>query len=220
MLLAGGKVHYRCRRPSGSPMTIFSTSSSMEEATAELPMLALIFTHEIASDRSSARLSGWLMLAGMMARPAGDFLAHKFGSDHGADADGGRRSACPAMRWSREGQCGHVPSRRFLSALHGQAFSRMRDVFHLGRDDAAARVVHLADVGAGPGAARRALQAGGAGAQFGDALGHRGRRGWRRRRAPGAGGLRSARVSLRSAIQAERTSGRPRRTSISAAGSV
>src|SRR4051812_15277398 len=47
---------------------IFSTSSSMEEATALLPMLALIFTRKlrpmiIGSD------SGWLMLAGMMARP-------------------------------------------------------------------------------------------------------------------------------------------------------
>ena len=48
---------------------IFSTSSSMLEATALLPMLALIFTRKlrpmiIGSD------SGWLMLAGMMARPA------------------------------------------------------------------------------------------------------------------------------------------------------
>src|SRR5215208_2198654 len=47
---------------------IFSTSSSIEEATALLPMLALIFTRKlrpiiIGSD------SGWLMLAGMMARP-------------------------------------------------------------------------------------------------------------------------------------------------------
>src|ERR1044072_2349856 len=47
---------------------IFSTSSSMEEATALLPMLALILTRKfrpmiIGSD------SGWLMFAGMMARP-------------------------------------------------------------------------------------------------------------------------------------------------------
>src|SRR5579883_2462291 len=49
--------------------TILSTSSAVEEVTAELPMLALIFTRKlrpmiIGSD------SGWLMLAGMMARPA------------------------------------------------------------------------------------------------------------------------------------------------------
>src|SRR6516162_787004 len=47
---------------------IFSTSSSMEDATALLPMLALIFTRKlrpmiIGSD------SGWLMLAGIIARP-------------------------------------------------------------------------------------------------------------------------------------------------------
>ena len=47
---------------------IFSTSSCMPEEIAELPMLALIFTRKlrpmiIGSD------SGWLTLAGMMARP-------------------------------------------------------------------------------------------------------------------------------------------------------
>jgi hypothetical protein len=48
--------------------TIFSTSSSMEEETAELPMFALILTRNflpmiIGSD------SGWLRLAGITARP-------------------------------------------------------------------------------------------------------------------------------------------------------
>src|SRR6266404_5217753 len=52
---------------------IFSTSSSMLDATALLPMLALIFTRKlrpmiIGSD------SGWLMFAGMMARPAATSL--------------------------------------------------------------------------------------------------------------------------------------------------
>src|SRR5882762_9321654 len=47
---------------------IFSTSSSMDDKTAELPMFALIFTRKlrpmiIGSD------SGWLTFAGMMARP-------------------------------------------------------------------------------------------------------------------------------------------------------
>ena len=47
----------------------FSTSSAIEEVTAELPMLALTLTRKrrpmtIGSD------SGWLTLAGMMARPA------------------------------------------------------------------------------------------------------------------------------------------------------
>src|ERR1700686_3993462 len=47
---------------------IFSTSSSIDDATALLPMLALILTRKlrpmiIGSD------SGWLLFAGMMARP-------------------------------------------------------------------------------------------------------------------------------------------------------
>src|SRR5271170_4414551 len=49
--------------------TIFSTSSATDEVTAELPILALILTLKlrpiiIGSD------SGWLMLLGIMARPA------------------------------------------------------------------------------------------------------------------------------------------------------
>ncbi|TKS64196.1 MAG: hypothetical protein EWM73_00682 [Nitrospira sp.] len=47
---------------------IFSTSSSMEEATAELPMLELIFTRKLRP-MIIGSLSGWLMLAGMIARP-------------------------------------------------------------------------------------------------------------------------------------------------------
>ncbi len=47
---------------------IFSTSSSIEEATAELPMLALIFTRNFRP-MIIGSVSGWLTLAGMMARP-------------------------------------------------------------------------------------------------------------------------------------------------------
>src|SRR5438270_8399111 len=47
---------------------IFSTSSSMEEATTLLPMLALIFTRKLRP-MIIGSLSGWLMFAGMMARP-------------------------------------------------------------------------------------------------------------------------------------------------------
>ena len=48
--------------------TIFSTSSSTEEVTAELPMLALIFTRKLRPMIIGSS-SAWLMLAGMMARP-------------------------------------------------------------------------------------------------------------------------------------------------------
>src|SRR5204862_3820107 len=47
---------------------IFSTSSSMLDATALLPMLALIFTRKFRPMIIGSN-SGWLILAGMMARP-------------------------------------------------------------------------------------------------------------------------------------------------------
>src|ERR1700756_2808060 len=48
---------------------IFSTSSSMLEATALLPMLALILTRKLRPIIIGSS-SGWLMFEGMMARPA------------------------------------------------------------------------------------------------------------------------------------------------------
>src|SRR5215471_13179906 len=47
---------------------IFSTSSSMLDATALLPMLALIFTRKLRPMIIGSH-SGWLMLAGIIARP-------------------------------------------------------------------------------------------------------------------------------------------------------
>jgi len=47
---------------------IFSTSSSMLEATALLPILAIDF-HQELRPMIIGSLSGWLILAGMIARP-------------------------------------------------------------------------------------------------------------------------------------------------------
>ncbi len=48
--------------------TSFSTSSATPDVTAELPILALIFTRKLRPMMTGSS-SGWLMLAGMMARP-------------------------------------------------------------------------------------------------------------------------------------------------------
>ncbi len=55
--------------PQRVAQVILSTSSSMEEVTAELPMLALIFTRKLRP-MIIGSVSGWLTFAGMMARPA------------------------------------------------------------------------------------------------------------------------------------------------------
>src|SRR5215467_6949086 len=54
---------------------ILSTSSSIEEATAELPMLALIFTRNFRP-MIIGSVSGWLTFDGMIARPR-DLVAHE-----------------------------------------------------------------------------------------------------------------------------------------------
>ena len=74
----------------------------MLEVTAELPMLALIFTRKLRPIAIGS-ISGWLMLAGMMARPARDLVAHELGRDqlgnlraHGVAAQALRASRCRA----------------------------------------------------------------------------------------------------------------------------
>ena len=54
--------------PQRVAQVIFSTSSLIDEDTAELPMLALIFTRKLRP-MIIGSLSGWLMFAGMIARP-------------------------------------------------------------------------------------------------------------------------------------------------------
>jgi len=54
--------------PQRMDQTSFSTSSSMLEDSAELPMLALILTRKLRPIAMGST-SGWLMLAGMMALP-------------------------------------------------------------------------------------------------------------------------------------------------------
>ena len=54
--------------PQRVAQVIFSTSSSIDDATAELPMLALIFTRKLRP-MIIGSVSGWLMFAGMIARP-------------------------------------------------------------------------------------------------------------------------------------------------------
>src|ERR1700693_5560954 len=54
--------------PQRVDQVIFSTSSWIDDDTAELPMLALILTRKLRP-MIIGSLSGWLMLFGMIARP-------------------------------------------------------------------------------------------------------------------------------------------------------
>ena len=106
--------------------TIFSTSSSIDEVTAELPMLALIFTRKLRPMIIGSS-SGWLMLAGMMARPR----ATSSRTNSGVMTRG---IAAP------HGDPGVLDGERRLDPL----VLADGDELHLGRDDPAARVVRAA----------------------------------------------------------------------------
>ena len=54
--------------PQRMAQVILSTSSAMEEPSAELPMFALILTRKLRPIAIGS-ISGWFTLAGMMARP-------------------------------------------------------------------------------------------------------------------------------------------------------
>src|SRR5918997_6297440 len=56
--------------PQRIAQTILSTSDATSEATAELPILALTLTRKLRPIAIGS-VSGWLMLAGMNARPRG-----------------------------------------------------------------------------------------------------------------------------------------------------
>ena len=75
--------------PQRIAQTIFSTSSSTEEVTAELPILALILVRKLRPMIIGSS-SAWLMLAGMIARPRAIFATHEFRrdvlGDRGAEA--------------------------------------------------------------------------------------------------------------------------------------
>src|ERR1700704_724539 len=81
---------------------IFSTSSSMLDATAELPMFALIFTRKLRPIIIGS-LSGWLMLAGIMARPRATSSRTKSGV------------ICAGIRWGK---------RRKTDGVNGESFNR------------------------------------------------------------------------------------------------
>src|ERR1043165_3074746 len=92
---------------------IFSTSSSMDDATALLPMLALIFTRKLRP-MIIGSVSGSVCVARMMARPAGrqrclladgdefhlgrdDTLARIPELSDGMSGTGAERTAAPAF---------------------------------------------------------------------------------------------------------------------------
>ena len=91
----------------------FSTSSAMLLVTAELPMLALILTRKLRPIAIGSS-SGWLMLAGMMARPRATSLrTHSGVITFGMVAP----KLSPACCWKSFGWVSRSPSRFCASRM-------------------------------------------------------------------------------------------------------
>src|ERR1043165_8612932 len=163
--------------PQRMAQVIFSTSSSMEEVTAELPMLALIFTRKLRP-MIIGSLSGWLILAGVVGRPpAGSAPTDVAGRPAAPLADPLlARTRQPFLDVElergiavRAGCVVDAQRRIFFKSPAGKPRGRERDLAHADAVD-----VDLAGVGELPvriGAAhRRALGAAADGKNFGHAL--------------------------------------------------
>ncbi len=159
-VLAGRQIHHRVAAPADRPghLVDFLADRRRHRRVADV---GVDLHQEVAADdhRLDFRVVDVGRDDGAAAR---HFLAHEFGRDRfGVGMRGAERLArMLAAHQSRPAFRRIGPEA--LQALPGIRARRMvfadRDVFHLRRDDALPRVVHLRDVLAGHGAARRAVQ--------------------------------------------------------------
>src|SRR5574340_430574 len=117
--------------PQRVAQVIFSTSSPIDELTAELPMLAWIFTRKLRP-MIIGSVSGWLMLLGMMARPR----ATSSRTNSGVISSG----VLAAHQLGQLGALGAAGAQGFQVGAALQVFPD-GDVFHLRGDDAFPGVV-------------------------------------------------------------------------------
>ena len=141
-VLAGGQIHHRVAAPADRPghLLDFLLDAGAERRVADV---GVDLDEEVAAD--DHRLGFRVVdVGGDDGAAARHFVAHELGRDDLRD----RRA---------EGFAGMLALQQFAQALALLVFAD-GDELHLRRDDAAAGVVHLRDIHAGPGAARPALQ--------------------------------------------------------------
>ncbi len=139
-VLAGGQIHDRVRAPADAPGQLgdFFFNRGAQRRVADI---AVDLHQEVTPDDHRLQL-GVVDVGGNDRAAAGHFVTHEFGGDFLRDR---RPEALPGMLLGEQ-----AGGTRFLQ-LHVFADG---DVFHLRRDDALTRVMHLTDVLARLGAAR------------------------------------------------------------------
>ncbi|MNN03533.1 hypothetical protein D3C81_1162240 [compost metagenome] len=142
-VLAGGQVHHRVAAPADRPHQFFHFLGDARGHRA-VADVGVDLGEEVAADdhRLAFRV---IDVVGQHRTAAGDFLAHEFRGDELLD----RRAECFARMLLQ--QCGITDRLQPLVLADG-------DEFHFRGDDAAARVVHLGDVGTGLRAAWQAAR--------------------------------------------------------------
>mmetsp|Transcript_62125 Transcript_62125/g.171845 ORF Transcript_62125/g.171845 Transcript_62125/m.171845 type:complete len:551 (-) Transcript_62125:4169-5821(-) len=156
---AGGEVHHRVGTPAGGPDQLLHLllDAGSDGGVADV---GVDLDAEVAADDGRLQL-GVVDIGRDDRAAAGHLVAHELGRDDLGHAR--------AHRIGGEAQfalgVGEVIAQPVAAAVLAQ-----RDELHLRRDDAAARIVQLADIRTGHRAARCALQRGSLGAQCGDAL--------------------------------------------------
>ncbi|SSW71626.1 hypothetical protein AVE30378_04655 [Achromobacter veterisilvae] len=155
-VLAGGQVHDRVAAPADRPRHLldFLADAGADRGIADV---GVDLHQEVAADghRLDFRVVDIRRDDGAAAR---DLVAHELGRD--GSRNGGAEGLARVLAQQALDHLlavGAAGAQRFQVLFAAQVFADGHE-FHFRRDDAAARVVHLRDVGAGPGAARRAAQ--------------------------------------------------------------
>ena len=145
-VLAGRQVHHRVAAPADRPRHLlhFLADRRRHGGVADV---GVDLHEEIAADDHRLRF-GMVDVVRDDRAAARHFVAHEFGRDHVRD-----RGAEALARMLAAHAFGQLRDQRLAQLVLAD-----RDELHLRRDDAAARVVHLRDIGAGLRAARLAVQ--------------------------------------------------------------
>ena len=159
-VFASAQIHHGVGAPADSPHQFFHFlfNAAGHRAIADV---GIDFGAEVTANNHGLHF-GVVDVGGNNGAATGDFVAYKLRGDDFRDL----RAHAIAFEAHFAVQIGLVFGHPFALAVFTQG-----NVFHLGRDDALARIVHLRHIGASFGAARLALQGSGFLAQLLNTLG-------------------------------------------------
>ncbi|MNQ73981.1 hypothetical protein D3C85_887290 [compost metagenome] len=155
-VLAGRQIHHRVAAPADRPGHLFHflANARTDRGIADV---GVDLNQEIAADGHRLHF-GVVDVGRNDGAAARDLVSHELGGDGGRNGRAERLARVLAQQaLDHLLAVGTAVAQRLQIVLAAQALAD-RHVLHFRRDDAPARVMHLRDIGAGRGAARRPLQ--------------------------------------------------------------